>query len=770
MKVLSKIKGAINFCVIYFKFYMGKIQGNVSYERLLESACKLRNLIAIKFLVRKGVSLHNQNKFEVTPLEVACSSQDVEFAKELIDNGAKVNKRSVKDVSLLDIALKTKNKRLVGLLLNNFAQYSLLNNSENPIIKQLLDNPSLEIQTRLAIEQNDANKLSTVLVAYYDKVHGDVDKMKRYLYGISISLQNIIGGANNLTKIVNDFTINKVGIYSYKLLIEAWKCKNMEAIETLSKNNIDVTRLNEHEDILAVEACKNNDYEALELLLEQGIDINEESVWMGKDNKVYCVNPLIIACLENNEKFVEYLIDSGADVNKNCYNVGTPLEIALKNKNIELTKLLLKNFAKIDLLKEQNGSDKEIFAKIFEDLSGDLDIVIRLIIQNGNLDGFNKCLDLLRYEMILCKYDISKQEKILHNIKKEIKRAKDSNLVEEMLKSLKRFKNNIDLNNSKDEDKSKADLLVEACINHDKVAIDFLLEKGISVNVKDKDGCTPLIAACYRGYKDIVEYLLKIGADPNDRGYVYSQELTKVVCDGTPLVVAIKMRNTDVVNILVKEKKIKINEKIEFGKTALMYAVENDCENIVKTLVENGANINSIPVGGESALITAVCKGNENIVKILLENGADVNYESYNGTALKLAIENKNMSLVKLLIDNFANLDVLDKEREGKNGEFVRNVLESGNIRFFVRSGDCRGFQEQLVYCMQTKSDKYIKYLEEEIKNIDDFCISNNMLNVLNEFCGDKHKIKDSWEKINVIDRMDVNIGRNKQRATLMLT
>lgn len=58
--------------------------------------------------------------------------------------------------------------------------------------------------------------------------------------------------------------------------------------------------------------------------------------------------------------------------------------------------------------------------------------------------------------------------------------------------------------------------LCYAVKNSDLKIVKFLLTaKNIDVNVVDKDGRTPLHHAAQRGYVDLAEYLIKIGADVN---------------------------------------------------------------------------------------------------------------------------------------------------------------------------------------------------------------------------------------------------------------
>lgn len=656
MKLFSSISKIVSFLRIYIGIRIKKLRKDGDYEGLFNIACKFKNIFAMKFLIKEGAKLDKQNEFDITPLEVACIDGDVKFAATLIEHGANVNKISYRGNSLLDIALENKNKDLTELLLNNFAKYSLLDNKQNPIIQQLLNNPSVEIKTRVAIETKDVDALENALSLYYESVCGDESKMKIYLDCIRKNLLNTVD-VSELIKVINDFTINRVGFYSENLLKEAWECKNMKAVETLSKK-MDITVLNESCDLL--EACESGNFESIDLLLAQGMDINDRKIVMDTKGKFYVINPLIIACVKNDVQLVQYLIDNGANVNEECYNMGTPLDIALRNENISLTKLLIENFAKIDIMKEQEGENKQLMQQLFNELS--LDIVIRIMIQEKNVDGFRECLKLLGYEVILRQHEInieSKLKNLISNIKQEIENINDYDIQREMIYAVRCFENsNIDFN------KSKIDLLVEACLNHDIYGVDFLIEKGVDINRANEEGTTPLIAACYAGNITIVERLVELGANIDKEGCVYNKELMRVVCEGTPLIVATKMKKSDIVASLV-ERGADIDKRYEFGKTALIYAVENESEDIVKTLIDNGANINVVPMDKNTALMIVARNGNENIAKYLLDNNVKIEHELYE-KAFNIAVKNKDINLVRLFMDKFTDWDMLEKETEGK--------------------------------------------------------------------------------------------------------
>lgn len=101
-----------------------------------------------------------------------------------------------------------------------------------------------------------------------------------------------------------------------------------------------------------------------------------------------------------------------------------------------------------------------------------------------------------------------------------------------------------------------------------------------------------------------------------------------------------------------------IEMKNKFGTTPLSFAIYQHDDNLVKILLEYGANPNVTDGNGLYSLLSEVCVTNRvSTAKLLLQHGADVNYQyNKNETALTVAAKScKNFEMVKLLLEYGAN-------------------------------------------------------------------------------------------------------------------
>jgi len=108
------------------------------------------------------------------------------------------------------------------------------------------------------------------------------------------------------------------------------------------------------------------------------------------------------------------------------------------------------------------------------------------------------------------------------------------------------------------------------------------------------------------------------------------------------------------------DKGANVNAINLWGNTALMEASSNGHTEIVKLLIEQGADVNAQPkLNGITALMLASSNGHTEIAKLLIKAGADVNAQSKHGTALIKAWQEGYTEIAKLLIEEGADVNVM---------------------------------------------------------------------------------------------------------------
>lgn len=112
-----------------------------------------------------------------------------------------------------------------------------------------------------------------------------------------------------------------------------------------------------------------------------------------------------------------------------------------------------------------------------------------------------------------------------------------------------------------------------------------------------------------------------------------------------------KMWYEGVVTLLEKGAHVEIKNKTD-GKTAIMYAAQGK-PMIVQKLIEEMANINAKDFERKTALMYAIEDENNNVIDLLLRQGADcLATDSYGNTVAMYAVRYKNRALLRELVKN----------------------------------------------------------------------------------------------------------------------
>ncbi len=192
---------------------------------------------------------------------------------------------------------------------------------------------------------------------------------------------------------------------------------------------------------------------------------------------------------------------------------------------------------------------------------------------------------------------------------------------------------------------SKHFLLSNAASGNAQALSDFIKGKVVDVEVRDENGCTPLLLAAKSNAVEVVELLAAYGAE--------------------------------------------LNVRDPHGRTPLIIATENNCYDSIKILMEHGANVHLIDNDGwtvnswaqlpgnvairdllescnpeltDSSLLFEACeKGFTERVKVLLQHSINVNAANEKHlTPLIIAAKNGHIDIVQLLLDKGADSSLTD--------------------------------------------------------------------------------------------------------------
>ena len=179
-----------------------------------------------------------------------------------------------------------------------------------------------------------------------------------------------------------------------------------------------------------------------------------------------------------------------------------------------------------------------------------------------------------------------------------------------------------------------------------KDIVEMLIKGGADPNKADRYGRTPIRRAAEKGYNDVVKLLLDNGADPNqaikdaachghndvvqlilDRGAEHSQTGKN---GWTPLFLAANEGHKDVVQLLL-DTGANPNQADQQGRTPLHEAAKWGHKDVVQLLLDRGAEISKLDEHGWTPLHSGAYLGRRNVVQILLENGACPNIRGTDG-------------------------------------------------------------------------------------------------------------------------------------------
>ena len=311
----------------------------------------------------------------------------------------------------------------------------------------------------------------------------------------------------------------------------------------------------------------------------------------------------------------------------------------------------------------------------------------------------------------------------------------------DMMKYL--VENNAELNIKCNLDETAYDMtpLIYAADNGLFEIVKYLVEKGALLDIKSKSNSdeTALFKAVKSHHYDIAKFLIENGADVNVNNFYKTNMLLLVNekrdsgfngYNGNDYKPYIKARNKifQIIKLLV-ENGADINASDRYGDTVLIYAIQDLHFDIIKYLIQNGADIHHVNKKGKTPLMVAVDNSpfefpnvkysNDKlmVIKLLIEHGADINASNpYNGETLIEQVDIRYVDIIKYLIENGANTQYI--------GPILNSLVKDGNL-------------EMVKYLVEHEGDKFqvtalnvaVKYGNLEMVK---YIVENNIKHIFN--------------------------------------
>jgi ankyrin repeat protein len=226
--------------------------------------------------------------------------------------------------------------------------------------------------------------------------------------------------------------------------------------------------------------------------------------------------------------------------------------------------------------------------------------------------------------------------------------------------------------------------LLEALEQGDRVTALRLLDAGGDARSRGLDGTTTVMWAAYNGDVELVQRLIAAGADVNAANDYGSTALSEAAILGSaPIIKALLDAGADAKRLSAE------------GETALMVVARTGNVESARLLLAAGTEINAQEQwGGQSALMWAAAQSQPEMVKFLLENGAnpdlrglerdwqrrilteprpkDMNRGGF--TALLYAAREGCVECARNLVEGGADIDLTDPERVTPLGLAINNL------------------------------------------------------------------------------------------------
>jgi ankyrin repeat protein len=415
-------------------------------------------------------------------------------------------------------------------------------------------------------------------------------------------------------------------------LVDAVKSKNKDAVQALLKQRVNVNAPQGDGSTALHWAAYGNDLDTTNLLIGAGANVNATTD-LG-------VTPLYLAADIGSAPMVEKLLAAGANPSAAAWTGVSPLMLAARAGSVDAVRALLGRGVAVNAKEKARGQTALMWAVAHRHSQ-----VVRLLAEKADIHARSNTGSLLVN-----------------------KGGRDSEAVGMV-------------------ETGGSTALLFAARQGDIECARVLLDFGANVNDVAADGNSALVIAAHSGHGGFAAFLLDRGANPNAAGAGYSI-LHAAVQRGDLELVKASLAHGANPNLPMRNGTPYRRGGADFylpatlaGATPLLLAANNVEPGIVRVLAAAGADPRLAANNGAKALTVAVqpvrrgrpvLRGEDNavvrvgdesqrseVVRALLDLGADINEANPDGnTALHLAVTQRSDTIVQVLAERGARLDV----------------------------------------------------------------------------------------------------------------
>ena len=342
---------------------------------------------------------------------------------------------------------------------------------------------------------------------------------------------------------------------------------------------------------------------------------NHDTHWVRLMQDEQGQTPLYAACIGNQTEVVSILTDNEYDVNHQDNEGKTPLHVAFENHAPDLANILITKFkANVEILDKQN------WTPLHTAIDRGYSSYSQQLSQNFLCEDVGAEVSWIQLH-VACIDENTQHVKFLLDA-------------------------NIDVNHASSAGQTPLHIAVDKS-NIDIVTL--LLDENVNVSSITIDRKTPLHIAVDKGEEAIIQKLLASEADPN----------MKDAFGNTCLHCAIPLKQVTKPWLLKAEASV---EKVE--RCPLPTPYQSCSIQTVQAIIKHGANVNAVNNRNQTALWLACSDGREDVVKCLLDTGADPTITDTNGdSSLHSAIDGRCSTVIlQQIIVHGAQVNAANKD------------------------------------------------------------------------------------------------------------